>query len=51
MTADELLAIRGTPEFEVEYRRQLSIVAEHDRGNHFADHLEPDWESLDKTWR
>ena len=31
MTAEELLAIRGTPEFEVEYRRQAESLAEHQR--------------------
>lgn len=31
MTAEQLLAIRGTPEFEIEYRRQMKVIAEHDR--------------------
>lgn len=51
MTAEELLAIRGTPEFEEEYRRQLLAIAEHDRRNNFADRMEPDWEWLEKVWK
>ncbi len=31
MTAEELLAIRGTPEFEVDLRRQIELLAEHQR--------------------
>ena len=31
LTAEELLEIRGTPEFDTEYRRQLLAVAEHTR--------------------
>ncbi len=31
MTAEELLAIRGTPEFEAELRRQMQALAEHQR--------------------
>lgn len=31
MTAEELLSIRGTPEFEVEYRRQRRTISEHQR--------------------
>ncbi|MEO7028201.1 MAG: hypothetical protein ABI147_02225 [Acidobacteriaceae bacterium] len=31
LTAEELLAVRGTPEFEIEYRRQRTIIAEHMR--------------------
>jgi hypothetical protein len=51
MTATELLAIRGRPEFEVEYRRQLEAVAEHDRRNGYSDHMPTDWEWLDKVWK
>jgi hypothetical protein len=51
MTATELLAIRGTPEFEVEYRRQLAAVAEHDRKTGNAERLPIDWEWLDKVWK
>lgn len=51
MTAEELLAIRGTPEFEIEYKRQLTAIAKHDRESNFADRMEPDWEWLDKVWK
>ena len=46
---DELFAIRGTPEFEVEYRRQMLAIAEHDRRNGNADWMEVDWASI-KGW-
>lgn len=49
LTALELLEIRGTPEFDVEYRRQMLAVAEHDRRNGNADWAEVDWESI-KGW-
>jgi hypothetical protein len=51
MTAEQLFAIRDTPEFVVEYRRQLAAVAEHDRRNGGADRLAVDWEYLDKVWK
>lgn len=51
LTLPELEAIRGTPEFEVEYARQLQAVAEHYRQTKHADLLEPDWEWLDKVWK
>lgn len=51
MTAEELLAIRGTPQFDAEFKRQLTAIAEHDRRNKNADHLEIDWEWLDKAWK
>lgn len=49
MTAQQLLAIRGTPEFEVEYRRQMQAIAEHDRksgqslAEEFFDWNVPGW--------
>jgi len=49
LTAEELLAIRGTPEFEAEYRRQAVAVAEHDSRAGKVDRLEPDWGSI-KGW-
>jgi hypothetical protein len=49
LTARELLEIRGTPEFEVEYRRQMLAIAEHDRRNGNADWMEVDWASI-KGW-
>ncbi len=33
MTAEELLAIRGTPAFEAELRRQMESLAEHQRAH------------------
>ena len=51
LTLGELEAIRGTPEFEAEYRRQLQAVAEHYRRTRHADLMEPDWEWLDKVWK
>ncbi len=51
LTIDELWAIRGTPEFEAEYMRQLAAIAKHDRESNFADRMEPDWEWLDKVWK
>jgi hypothetical protein len=49
LTAEELLEIRGTPEFAVEYRRQMLAIAEHDRRNGNADWPEVDWASI-KGW-
>ena len=49
MTATELLAIRGTPEFEMEYNRQRAIIAKHQRENgaeytyEFHDEDYPGW--------
>jgi len=51
MTAEELLAIRGTPEFDVEYRRQMKVIAEHDRRSGNSDRMPIDWEWLDKVWK
>jgi hypothetical protein len=51
MTAEELLAIRGTPEFEIEFRRQMAAIAEHDRSTTNADQWPIDWELLDKVWK
>ncbi len=51
LTIDELWAIRGTPEFEAEYKRQLDSIAKHDRENNYSDRMEPDWEWLDKVWK
>jgi hypothetical protein len=49
LTAEELLEIRGTPEFEAEYRRQMVAIAEHDRQTHGADRMDVDWSSI-KGW-
>jgi hypothetical protein len=49
LTAEELLEIRGTPAFEVEYRRQMAKIAEHDRQTGNADRMEVDWGSV-KGW-
>jgi len=46
LTAEELLAIRGTPEFDIEYRRQMAVIAEHDRRTSNANRMEIDWEAL-----
>jgi hypothetical protein len=46
LTAEELLTIRGTPEFEIEYRRQMAVIAEHDRRTGNANRMEIDWEAL-----
>lgn len=46
MSLEELLAIKGTPEFEAEYRRQMEFIAEHDRRTNNADRMEPDEEDL-----
>ena len=51
MTAEELLAIRGTPEFEAELERQAFATAEHDRRNGYPNRFEPDWEWLDRFWK
>jgi hypothetical protein len=51
LTIDELWAIRGTPEFEAEYKRQLSAIAQHDRETRNADRMPVDWEALDKVWK
>ena len=51
LTASELLAIRGTPEYDSEIRRQMQAIAEHDRRNGHADYMEPDWEWLDTVWK
>jgi hypothetical protein len=51
MTAEELLAIRGTPEFEVEVRRQMLAIAEHDRRLKPENRFPIDWEALDKVWQ
>jgi hypothetical protein len=51
MTVEELFAIRGTQEFDVEYRRQLDAIAAHDRRNNGADRMPIDWEYLDKVWK
>jgi hypothetical protein len=48
---DELWSIRGTPEFEVEYKRQLEAIAQHDREAKSADRTPIDWEWLDKVWQ
>lgn len=50
MTAEELLAIRGTPAFDEELRRQMEVVAEHHR-KHPEELMEPDWEWLDTVWK
>jgi hypothetical protein len=49
LTAEELLEIRGTPEFYAEYRRQMLAIAEHGRRNGNADWMEVDWASI-KGW-
>lgn len=51
MSLDELWAIRGTPEFNAEYRRQMERVAEHDRRTNHADRWEPDWAALENVWK
>ena len=51
MTAEELLAIRGTTAFDKEIQRQMRAIAEHDRKNKHADYMEPDWAWLDKVWK
>ena len=51
MTAEELLVIRGTPEFEAELRRQAMATAEADRKNGYPNRFEPDWEWLDRYWK
>ncbi len=50
MTAEELLAIRGTQEFEQELRRQALVMAEH-RRKYPDEFMEPDWEWLDRYWK
>jgi hypothetical protein len=50
LSIDELFAIRGTPEFDAEYRRQLAAIAEHDRRTHNSSRMEVDWESL-SSWK
>lgn len=49
LTVDELWAIRGTQEFDVEYRRQLAAVAEHDRRTKQASRMELDPDAI-KGW-
>ncbi len=44
--APDPLARVGTPEFEAEYRRQMAVIAEHDRRTNFADRMDVDWEAL-----
>jgi hypothetical protein len=51
MTATELLAIRDTPEFEIEYQRQLRALAENKRRTGERGFVELDAESLDKAWK
>lgn len=51
MSIEELFAIRGTPEFDIEYRRQRKALAEHNRQNQNRERIEPDWEYLDKVWK
>jgi hypothetical protein len=39
----------GTPEFEAEYRRQMLVIAEHDRSTRNGDRMQVHWDSLD-SW-
>jgi hypothetical protein len=51
LAAEELLAMRGTPEFEIEFRRQMLAIAEHDRRMKPEDRFPLDWEAIDKVWK
>ena len=50
MSAEELLAIRGTPEFRAELQRQAVLLREH-RRKYPDNYPEPDWEWLDTVWK
>ena len=43
------VANASTPGFEEEYRREMALIAEHDRQPGNADYVEPDEEDL-KGW-
>jgi hypothetical protein len=51
LSVEELLALRGTPEFETEFRRQRLYLAEHDRLTKPEDRFPVDWEAIDKVWK
>jgi hypothetical protein len=51
LNAEELLALRGTPEFEVEFRRQMLAIAESDRKVKPENQFPVDWEALDRVWQ